>query len=74
MHRNWIAVAVLAFAGAGQALAQEDDDKQDGAFIGVGIGDFSSSSAWSMRTPVRSRSSNHRIASRAFCRICPRRS
>ena len=42
MNRNWIAVAVLAFAGAGQALAQGDDDKQDGAFVGVGIGDYSS--------------------------------
>ena len=42
MNRNWIAVAVLAFAGAGQASAQGDDDKQDGAFVGVGIGDYSS--------------------------------
>ena len=40
MHRNWIAVGVLAFASAGQALAQ-DSDEQQGAYIGLGIGDFS---------------------------------
>ena len=40
MHRKWIAVAVLAFASTGQAFAQDD---QDGAYIGLGIGDFSSS-------------------------------
>jgi OOP family OmpA-OmpF porin len=41
MHRKWIAVAVLVFASAGQVLAQ-DSDKQQGAYIGVGIGDFAS--------------------------------
>jgi OOP family OmpA-OmpF porin len=40
MHRNWIAVAVLAFASAGQALAQ-DSEEQQGGYVGVGIGDFS---------------------------------
>ena len=41
MHRNWIAVAVLAFASAGQALAQ-DPDEQEGVYVGGGVGDFSS--------------------------------
>ena len=41
MHRNWIAVAVLAFVSAGQALAQ-DSEEQQGPYVGVGIGDFSS--------------------------------
>ena len=41
MHRNWIAVAVLAFVSAGQALAQ-DSEAQQGPYVGVGIGDFSS--------------------------------
>jgi len=40
MDRNWIAVAVLTFAGAGQALAQ--DDEQKGVYVGGGVGDFSS--------------------------------
>jgi OmpA-OmpF porin, OOP family len=40
MHRNWIAVAVLAFVSAGQALAQ-DSEAQQGPYVGVGIGDFS---------------------------------
>ena len=39
MDKNWIAVAVLALASAGQALAQ--DDEQKGVYVGVGIGDFS---------------------------------
>lgn len=41
MNRNWAVVAVLAFASAGQARAQ-DSDEQQGAYIGGGIGDFSS--------------------------------
>ena len=41
MERNWIAVAVLAFAGTGQAVAQ-DYEEQQGAYVGGGIGDFSS--------------------------------
>ena len=40
IQRNWIAVAVLAFAGAGQAVAQ-DDDEQQGVYVGGGVGDFS---------------------------------
>jgi OOP family OmpA-OmpF porin len=40
MNRNWTVVAVVAFASAGQALAQ-DSDEQQGAYIGGGIGDFS---------------------------------
>ena len=41
MDRNWIAVAVLALAGAGQAVAQ-DSEEQQGMYVGGGIGDFSS--------------------------------
>jgi OOP family OmpA-OmpF porin len=40
IDRNWIAVAILAFAGAGQAVAQ-DDDEQQGVYFGAGVGDFS---------------------------------
>jgi OOP family OmpA-OmpF porin len=39
IQRNWIAVAVLAFAAAGQAAAQ--DDEQKGIYVGGGLGDFS---------------------------------
>ena len=38
MDRNWIAVAVLALASAGQALAQ-DSEEQQGMYFGAGIGD-----------------------------------
>jgi OOP family OmpA-OmpF porin len=41
MERNWIAVAVMALAGAGQAAAQ-DSEEQQGVYVGGGIGDFSS--------------------------------
>ena len=41
MDRNWIAVAVLALAGSGQAVAQ-DSEEQQGMYVGGGIGDFSS--------------------------------
>ena len=41
MERIWIAAAVLALAGAGQAVAQ-DSEEQQGMYIGAGIGDFSS--------------------------------
>lgn len=41
MRKNWIAVAVLALASAGQAFAQDPED-QDGWYIGLGIGEFSS--------------------------------
>lgn len=40
MRRNWIAIAVLTLAAAGQALAA--DEEQKGGYVGVGIGDFQS--------------------------------
>ena len=40
MNTKWIAVAVLALAGAGQAVAQ-DPEEQQGVYVGGGIGDFS---------------------------------
>ncbi len=40
IQRNWIAVAILAFVGAGQAGAQNDDE-QKGVYVGGGVGDFS---------------------------------
>ena len=40
MERIWIAAAVLALAGAGQAVAQ-DSEEQQGVYVGAGIGDFS---------------------------------
>ena len=40
MNTNWIAVAALALAGAGQAVAQ-DPEEQEGVYVGGGIGDFS---------------------------------
>src|SRR5688572_13456693 len=39
MQRNWIAVAFFALAGAGQAVAQEEE--QQGFYAGGGVGDFS---------------------------------
>ena len=41
MHTKWIVVGCFGFRGAGQALAQ-DSEEQQGGYIGVGIGDFSS--------------------------------
>jgi OOP family OmpA-OmpF porin len=38
MNWNWIAASVLAFASAGQALAQ-DSEEQQGAYIGGAIGE-----------------------------------
>ena len=40
MNTKWIAVAALALAGAGQAVAQ-DPEEQEGVYVGGGIGDFS---------------------------------
>jgi OmpA-OmpF porin, OOP family len=40
MQRNWIAAAFLALAAAGQAVAQ-DDEEQQGFYVGAGLGDFS---------------------------------
>ena len=41
MNTNWIAVAALALAGAGQAVAQNPEELQQGVYVGGGIGDFS---------------------------------
>ena len=42
MERNWIAFAVagVALAGAGPAMAQ-DPEEQEGVYVGGGVGDFS---------------------------------
>jgi len=40
MESSCIAVAFLALAGAGQAVAQ-DDEEQQGFYVGAGVGDFS---------------------------------